>query len=114
MILNHCSVYIVLRAPTFYLTRALTFDYHLHFPIFPRLPSFHVHYHVHFHFCLCRSFGMSWVVESLGQPMLPFVFGFLLLSNIIGGWNTDLSDVSFKVSSWSCGCGGGESLRAVM
>eukprot|EP01037_Dinobryon_pediforme_P045045 gene45045-57266_t len=42
------------------------------------------------------SFGHAWELETFGQALFPFFFGFLLLSSIIGGWNTDLADQGYK------------------
>lgn len=42
------------------------------------------------------SFGHAWELETFGHALFPFFFGFLLLSSIIGGWNTDLADQGYK------------------
>lgn len=43
------------------------------------------------------AFGHAIVAEALVIEAVPFFFAFFLLSSIIGGWNTDLSDIGYKV-----------------
>lgn len=41
------------------------------------------------------SFGHACVFVGLSPEVLPFNFAFFLVSSILGGWNTDLADVSY-------------------
>ncbi len=50
------------------------------------------------------SFGHAVVVEALAIEFVPFVFAFLLLSSIIGGWNIDTADIGYRVSAYMLLC----------
>eukprot|EP01034_Spumella_vulgaris_P029132 gene29132-36125_t len=42
------------------------------------------------------SFFHAAVVEALSIFHIPFCFAFLLLSSVIGGWNTDVADIGYR------------------
>ena len=45
---------------------------------------------------LIWSFGHACVAATLGPHVIPFFFGFLLVSSVLGGWSTDLADIGYK------------------
>ena len=45
---------------------------------------------------LIWQFGHASIYIGLGQPFLPFFFGYLLVSSVIGGWSVDLADPGYK------------------
>lgn len=44
------------------------------------------------------SYSQAFLRETVGAGLQPVIMFFFMISSVIGGWNTDTSDIGYQVS----------------